>query len=119
MFSHPSLSPPMCIRRRSNPRSIDWQPSVLPLGPANFSDTWRPSGYIKMNFIAQAMTSPCTLLEWRTQLRRICDVTRHNFKWNICDVMKQKGLKEFYYGAMLNSFMKTLMYLKTNRLVLF
>ena len=42
-----------------------------------------------------------------------------NFKWNICDVMKQKGLKEFYYGAMLKSFMKTLMYLKRNRLVLF
>ena len=31
------------------------------------------------------------------------DVIRHNFKWNICDVMKRKDLKECYYGVMLTS----------------
>ena len=35
------------------------------------------------------------------------DVIRHNFKWNICDVMKRKDLKECYYGVMLTSFTKT------------
>ena len=69
--------------------------------------------------IAQAMTSSCVLLQWRTQLRWICDAIRHNFKWSVCDVMKRKGLKEFHYVATLNSFTKTLMYLKTSRLVLF
>ena len=34
--------------------------------------------------------------EWRTQLRWICDVIRHNFKWNVCDVMKRKDLKNFF-----------------------
>ena len=41
------------------------------------------------------MMSPCALLEWRNRLRWICDVIRHNFKWNICDGMKQKDLKEW------------------------
>ena len=66
-------------------------------GPANLLGMQSPSAYIKLNFIAQAITSPCTLLEWRTQLRWICDVIRHNFKWNICDVMKQKDLKQFLW----------------------
>ena len=65
-----------------------------PIGPANL---WACGAQVlKMYLIAQAMTSPCALLEWRTQLRRICDVTRHNFKWNICDVMKQKDLKGLF-----------------------
>ena len=29
-------------------------------------------------------------LEWRTQLRWICDVITHNFKWRICDFIKTK-----------------------------
>ena len=52
-------------------------------------------------------------------MRWICDVIRHNFKGKVCDVMKQKDLNEFYYVVTLNSFPKTLMYLKTSRLVLF
>ena len=62
------------------------------------------------------MMSSCALLEWRSQLRGISDVIRHNFEWNICDVMKQKDTKEIYSGVMLNSFRKNSDVLK-NRLV--
>ena len=77
--------------------------------PKYLSCTW---------LLKQDNVTKCSL-KWSTQLRWICDVIRHNFKWNVCDVMKQKDLKEFYYVVTLNSFPKTLMYLKTSRLVLF